>query len=103
NRAHSSVRKAVKRAQRLGVVVRVAELDDAFVEGIRGIYNEVPIRQGRHFWHYQKDFETVKRENSTYFERSTFIGAYFNDELIGFIRMVYAGGVANTLQVISQI
>ncbi|MDH4186729.1 MAG: hypothetical protein OEV08_07010, partial [Nitrospira sp.] len=54
------------------------------------------------FWHYQKDFDTVKRENSTYLERSAYIGAYFNDELIGFIRMVYIGNVAATLQVISQ-
>jgi hypothetical protein len=72
------------------------------VEGIRRIYNESPVRQGTAFWHYQKDFETVKRENSTYLSRSAFIGAYFGDELIGFIRMVYRGKVALTLQVISQ-
>jgi hypothetical protein len=102
NRADSSVRKAVKRAKREGVVVRLADFDDTCVEGIRRIYNESPVRQGKAFWHYQKDFETVKRENSTYSERSAFIGAYLNDELIGFIRMIYAGTIAITLQVISQ-
>jgi len=96
------VRKAVKRAEREGVVVRLAEFDDAFVEGIRQIYNESPVRQGTTFWHYQKDFETVKRENSTFPDRSAYIGAYYQGELIGFIRMVYVDNIASTLQVISQ-
>jgi len=102
NRIERDVRKAVKRAERLGVVVREAEFNDAFVEGIRQIYNESPVRQGSMFWHYQKDFETVKRENSTFPDRSAYIGAYFEGDLVGFIRMVYVDNIASTLQVISQ-
>ena len=101
-RVERDVRKAVNRATRLGVVVRVAELDDSFLEGIRRIYNESPVRQGKPFWHYQKDFETIKRENSTYRDRCICIGAYFEDELIGFIRMLRVGTLAMTLQVISM-
>lgn len=101
-RAEYDVRKAVKRAKKRGVIVTQTEFNDSFVEGICGIYNESPIRQGKAFWHYQKEFDAVKRENSTYLERSTFIGAYYNDELIGFIRMVRVGTLAITLQVISQ-
>ncbi|MBZ5706577.1 MAG: hypothetical protein LAN63_14600 [Acidobacteriia bacterium] len=101
-RAEYDVRKAVKRAKKLGVVVKLSEYNDEFVEGICRIYNESPLRQGSLFTHYQKDFDSVKRENSTYLERSAYIGAYYNDELIGFIRMVYVGSIATTLQVISQ-
>lgn len=101
-RAQYDVRSAVKKARRLGVVVRLAEFTDAFVEGIVGIYNESPTRQGKPFWHYQKDFDTVKRENSTYLERSTCIGAYYDNELIGFIRMLNVRTVGTTLQVISK-
>lgn len=101
-RVERDVRKAVNRANRSGVVVRVVELSDAFIEGIQRIYNESPIRQGKPFWHYQKDFETIKRENSTYQDRSICIGAYYKDDLIGFIRMLRVGGVAMTLQVISM-
>jgi hypothetical protein len=101
-RAEYDVRKAVKRARKLGVVVKLCEFNDAFVEGICRIYNESPIRQGKPFWHYQKDFDAVKRENSTYLERSAFVGAYYNDDLIGFIKMVYVDSIATTLQVISQ-
>ena len=33
------------------------------------IFNEAAIRQGRPFWHYGKDFETVKRQFSRYLAR----------------------------------
>lgn len=101
-RAKYDVRKAVKRAEKSGVSVRLADFNDAFVEGVCRIYNESPIRQGKPFAHYQKDFDTVKREASTYLGRSAFVGAYFNNELIGFIKMVYVGSVATTLHVISE-
>jgi hypothetical protein len=101
-RAEYDVRKAVKKANKLGVVVEAVAYTDEFVRGIQDIYNETPIRQGKPFWHYGKDFETVKKENSTYRERSEYIGAYYHGELIGFIRMVYVGKVARTLQVLSK-
>ena len=101
-RADSSVRKNLKRATRCGVVTKLADFDDALVEGICGINNESPMRQGKPFWHYQKDFDAVKRENATYLDRSVFIGAFLDGELIGFIKMVYVGTVATTVQVISQ-
>lgn len=102
NRVERDVKKAVNRAKKLGVVVKIAELDDSFLEGVRRIYNESPVRQGKPFWHYQKDFLTIKRENSTYLDRCICIGAYYDDELIGFIRMLRVGSLAMTLQVISM-
>ena len=41
-------------------------------------------------------------EKSTYLERSEFIGAYYENELIGFIKMVYVDRIAKTLHVISR-
>ena len=101
-RAESSVRRAVRRAAKLGVVVKVAEFDDAFVKGIVNINNETPVRQGRNFWHFQKSFEAVKQENSTYPGRNTFLGAYLEDELIGFVRIIHAGKVASLVQILSM-
>jgi hypothetical protein len=98
----SSVRRAVRKAAKEGIVVRVAEFDDALVRGIVGINNETPIRQGRPFWHYQKSFDAVKRENSTYAERNTFLGAYYQSELIGFMRITYTDTVANIVQLLSM-
>jgi len=96
------VQRAVKKAKRLGVVVREIPLDDTFIQGIQGINNETPVRQGRAFWHYQKDFESVKAENSTYADRNIFIGAYLENELIGFVRMVGVGGTAEIINILSK-
>jgi len=96
------VRKAVKRSGRRGVTARMIEFDDDFVAGIKKIYDENPTRQGRIFWHYGKDLETLKREHSTYLDRCYFVGAYLEDELVGFIRMVRVGNYLATLQVISM-
>ena len=102
HRAAKDVRTAVKKSGRLGVVVREVDLDDKFLEGVVKIYNECKYRQGKPFWHYGKDFDTVKRITSTYPDRSAFIAAYLEDELIGFIKMVRVGNTFATLHVISM-
>jgi len=96
------VRRSVMKAERLGVVVKPVEFDDVFVQAIVGIYNERPARQGKPFWHYQKDFVTVKREAATYLDRSTFLGAYYNDELIGFMKIVQVRTIATIIQIIGK-
>jgi hypothetical protein len=101
-RVESSVRRAVRKAAKSGVVVKLVEFDDAFVKGIVSINNETPIRQGKPFWHFHKGFDAVKRENSTYAERNAFLAAYWQDELIGFIRMTYADRLANIVQLLTM-
>jgi hypothetical protein len=100
-RVESSVRRAVKKAAKVGVVVKVVDFDDEFVNGIVGINNESPVRQGRTFWHYQKNFDAVRSENSTYPGRNTFLGAYYENQLIGFIRIIHAGKVGSVVQLLS--
>ena len=95
-------RKNIRRAHRRGVVVKAVELDDAFVRGVTEIYNESPLRQGKPFYHYGKDFETIKREVSTFPDSSEFIGAYHGDELIGFIKLVHLGPVASIMHIVSK-
>jgi hypothetical protein len=95
-------RKNVRRAEKRGVTVKVANFDAELVRGIKGIYDEVPVRQGRRFWHYGKDLETIRNENSSYAERSRFIGAYHDGELIGFLKMVYVGTSARIMQILAQ-
>jgi hypothetical protein len=102
-RVDPGVRRAVRKSAKSGVIVKLGNLDDAFVEGIVNINNETPVRQGRPFWHFQKSFDAVKRENSTYAERNTFLGAYYQGDLIGFIRITYSDTVANIVQLLSQI
>lgn len=94
-------RKNVRRAEKRGVIIKVSLLDDKLVAGIKSIYDEMPIRQGRRFWHFGKSLEQIKRENGTYADRSRFICAYYNGDLIGFIKLVYVGNIARIMQVLT--
>jgi hypothetical protein len=82
------VRNKIRKAEKNRVVVREVPFDDVLVRGIHAVYNESPIRQGRRFWHYGEDIETVRRIKSTFLERSIFIGAFFEDTMIGFVKLV---------------
>jgi hypothetical protein len=95
-------RTNVRRAARRGVVVRPVAFSDDLCVGIQRIYNETPIRQGRRFWHFGRDLPTVTRLNATYLERSDFIGAFLEDRLIGFLKIVYVDGVAILLQCLAM-
>ena len=102
NRLPQETRKNVRRAGRRGVVVKTVTFHDDVVRGVKDIYDETPIRQGRRFGHYGKDLETIRRENSTFVERSEFICAYHKDELIGFIRLIYFDQMATIMGIISK-
>jgi hypothetical protein len=84
----TKVRNKIRKAAKNGVTVREAALDEAFIHGIHAIYNESPIRQGKPFWHYGKDLNAVRNMNSNFAGRSIYLGAYFEESLIGFIRLV---------------
>jgi len=99
----AKTRNLVRKAEKKGVEVKVVGFDDEFVKGIMDIYNETPVRQGKPFWHYRKDFDTVKKDNATFLEKSDFIGAYHNGELVGFIKLVNETQFADTMQIISKI
>jgi len=98
-------RNMVKQADKKGVEIREISFDEKLAHGIWEIYNESPMRQGRRFPHYGKDLETVYRDEATYLESSTFIGAFHGEELIGFIKLVadVAGQQAGLMNILSKI
>jgi len=81
-------RNKARQAEKKGVMIREISFDRELARGIWEIYNECPIRQGRRFPHYGKSQDVVYREAATYMERSQFVGAYCEDKLIGFIKIV---------------
>jgi hypothetical protein len=100
-RTEYSIRKAVNRARKLGVVTKLVNFTDDFAAAISSIYSETPVRQGKAFWHYQKDAKTVKHELATYLDRSMFIGAYYEGELIGSMKLTFVGATATIMQILS--
>src|SRR5260370_35019770 len=101
----AKTRNMVRKAEKKGVEVREVPFDDALGDGIRTIYNECPVRQGKPFAHYGKDIETVRKEVGTYLERSIFIGAFLGDSLIGFVKLLFdeTRTQAGLLHIISMI
>ena len=100
----SDTRKKARRPEKRGVEIRVVPLDDAFVSGVMGVFNETPVRRGKPFWHYGKDFDTIKQGLSRDLDRSKFIGAYDGGNLVGFVKLVCAEGrFANPGLIVSKL
>jgi hypothetical protein len=100
---NAKTRNVIRKAERMGVVVKKADFDQEFIRGMKDIFNETPIRQNKNFWHYGKDTETIKQEFSRYLFREDLFGAYYNEELIGFIFLAYAEKYALLSQIISKV
>ena len=99
----SRVRSQIRKSEKEGLVVRETAYDDEFVRGMTAIFNEAPLRQGRPFWHYGKDVETVRQQFSRYLHREHMIGAYYQDQMIGLIMLGNAGRFGLTGQIISSL
>jgi len=101
-RIGTDVKQNVKKSVKRGVVTRSATFDESFIQSVVDIFNESPIRQGRPFWHYGKDFATVKAEISHCLEKSEFIGAYCGDEMIGFVKLLRVGVTNDLVLIVSK-
>jgi hypothetical protein len=92
----TETRNRIRRADKSRVTTEIVEEDEKSAEGIWRIYNETPIRQGRRFPYFGESLETIKRIYGLFptpiiGQKATVIGAYFQEELIGFLRMEGAG------------
>ena len=79
-------------------------VDDDFVKGIKAIYDETPMRQGRRFWHYQPSRSRARCEamNATYLERSQLVGAYLENEMVGFVKYIRVDATAVLIQILAM-
>lgn len=98
----SASRRNIRMSEKKGVVIKTVQYDETYVQGIMAIYNESPIRGGRRYWHYGKEFYAVEAENGTYRDRSTFLGAYLEGEMIGYMKIVWDTNSAAIMQVLSK-
>ena len=94
-------RNMVRRAEKSGIKVAVVQPSEKFAEGVWKIYNETPIRQERAFPHYGESLDTVAR-NISVAQNSTFIGAFLQEELVGFIQIIHGDNIAIISQILSM-
>lgn len=103
NVLHQNPRNKMRIAQKKGVEVKTINFSDEMIRDIMGVYHEHPLRQGTPNIDYNIDFETAKMANATYLDRAVFLGAYFNKELIGYIKLVSAGKFMRTMGILGKI
>lgn len=82
-------RNKLRKCTKSGIEIRSVEFSDDLVGRIRRVYDETPVRQGKRNWNYGKDLETLKKEHATFLANSEFIGAFYKDELIGFVKVTH--------------
>jgi hypothetical protein len=101
----AKTRNMVRRGEKKGVELREVSFDDNLARGIWEIYNETPVRQGRKFPHYGKDFETVRTMSASFLPESVFIGAFLEGKLIGFLKLTWdeARSQAAVMHIIAMI
>jgi len=88
NQVDNKTRNMVRKAERKGVVVREVPFDDHFIEGIWEVYNECPVRQGKRNRHFGLDKATVRKLEATFLHNSIFLGAFCEDKMVGFAKIV---------------
>jgi len=89
NQIRSFPRNRARQAEKRGVVLREVPYGETLVEGIAEIYNESPIRQGKPFPYYGMNRDQAREYAGTFLDRSVYIGAFFNDKMIGFAKLVF--------------
>ena len=94
-------RRNVRKAAKQGVEIKVVDFSDDFARGVKAIYDETPVRQGRKFSHYRKALERVVMETSTFPDRSAFVGAYHQGVLIGFLKLIFRDQNAHIIHFLS--
>lgn len=88
HRLNNKTRNILRRSAKSGLTTREVPFNDDLVRGIKDIYDESPLRQGKPFTHYGKCLSDIRDMTATFMSTSTFIGAYFDDQLIGFAKLV---------------
>jgi hypothetical protein len=95
-------RKNVRRSQKRGVEVRIKDFDEDLIEGLRGVNDDSPMRQGGRNAYYGLSPEETRDRYSEFVGRCDFICAYYGEEMIGFLHLIYRGEVAAILNLTTK-
>ena len=98
-----SVRNKIRKAQKLGVTVREVGFDEVFLRGVMEIYRQSPVRRGKAFWHYNRSAESVREGLSADLDEAILIGAYHENNLLGFIKLLLADRYAMIVLILDKL
>jgi len=103
NKINNDARRMVRKSKKKNVEVKVVPFTDDLMDGLKIIYDESPIRQGKPSWHYKDTIKKIRKDNSSFLDRSLYIGAFYKDELIGYEKLIFTGERADPIQLISTL
>jgi len=92
NQIRSYPRNRARQAGKRGVVMREVPFGEELINGICGVYNETPVRQGKKFPHYGMTSKRAREYAGTFLDRSIYIGAFLGEEMIGFLKLTIDEG-----------
>jgi hypothetical protein len=98
---NKKTRNMIRKAEKSGVRIQVVQPSKKLAEEIWKIYNETPIRQERAFPHYGIPLQEVEKELQSA-KNCIYIGAYLNEELVGFVQLVHGAKIAIISQILSM-
>jgi len=93
-------RNMVRKAEKSGIRTSIAEPGEKLAKGMWRIYNETPIRQERAFPHYGISLDTIIKD-LTLTRNATYVGAFMQDELVGFVQLIHGDKIAIISQILS--
>jgi hypothetical protein len=97
-------RNMIRKAKKNGIETRLIEINEEFAKALWKNYNETPVRQGRGSLHYGDSLEKVTRslELARKAKNRFFIGAYLNNELVGFTQIAQTTNASIIHQLLSS-
>jgi len=99
---NAKTRNMVRKPEKNGVRIEETDLTESFINGVVEIFNESPLKRGKPFWHYGKDYKTVEKGLNKNRHEAIYIASYFKDELIGYIKLIVADRNAMITQILDK-
>ena len=96
-------RNKLRKALKSGIEIRLEELNEPLLQGIKAVYDETPIRQGKRNYHYGEDLTKIRREHSTFLDRSQFIAVYDAGQIVGFAKVTFSQGCGIVMNFLSKV
>lgn len=84
-------RQSVNKAEKSGVRVKEAEINDDFLRSLQQIHNETQFREGRRYTHYGLSLQTLR---ARFHDIDDVLGAYFDGKLIAELGIAYGDRAA---------
>jgi hypothetical protein len=95
-------RNMIRKAEKSDIKTSIIEPSEELALGMWKVFNETPIRQGRHYSNYGISLDAIRGGvMASRKTGDTFIAAYFKDEFVGFVQLRYGDNIVVMSEILS--